>query len=155
MELLVVIAVIGGVLALVLARLPDVTGAYLRTDAGKLSTLLRYIDETSATRRTYYRVSFDMDRNRVGVEESADGKSFAASADAAIRSIALSPGVEFESMAAPGRGVVSTGTFAALITPSASGDQLVVHLKGGGELLTVLYNPFSGKVRVEDGLVYQ
>lgn len=157
-ELLAVIIIIGAVLAVVLPRMPGVTGTYLKADVRRLSTLVRYLNEAAETKRVYYRMSLDMDRGTVRVDSSREGEGYAPVADTVIRGLRLAEGVRFEDMVAGKLGRVSSGTVAVVFTPTGSTEPFSLHIGSGGNgkeksVFTLYFNPYSGRVTVTEGYI--
>ncbi|MDO8426283.1 MAG: prepilin-type N-terminal cleavage/methylation domain-containing protein [Deltaproteobacteria bacterium] len=153
LELLVVIAVIGIALAIVFPRIPAPSGTYLKTDAGRVSSLITYLNEASVAKRVYYRLWFDLEKEGFRVEASKDGGEYAQVSEPRIGGIRLRQGVELEDMVLPGLGKVSSGTVSVVIAPSGNGEPFTLHLKAEKGRITISFNPYSGKVIVKEGYV--
>lgn len=150
-ELLAVIIILGGLLALVLPRFMDLTVSQLKSDAGRLATLTRYLHEASATKKLYYRMSFDLEKDTVSVAASPDGAEFLPESDPVLRGLRLSNGVGFTDMVVPGLGKVSSGVVEVFFSPSGSVEPFTVHISAGKNVKTLSFNPYSGQIKVEDG----
>ncbi|MBE7416087.1 MAG: hypothetical protein HS130_13080 [Deltaproteobacteria bacterium] len=148
-ELVVLMAVIGLVLAVALPRLAGFEHAALKSQAGKLSTLLRYANESAATKRLHYKVSFDIENGSVMVERSPDGREF--SGDTGIRGLKMSGGVALRDLVVEGFGKIETGTVSVVFTPLGAAGGFSVHLEAGKDWFTVKFNPYSGKAEVVEG----
>ncbi|MBE9527697.1 MAG: prepilin-type N-terminal cleavage/methylation domain-containing protein [Proteobacteria bacterium] len=161
-ELIVVMVIISLALAIVLPRLTSVTSANLKSDAVKLSALVRYLHEAAESKKLTYRLSFDLDRGTVGVERSQVGRSpvdrskeavkYVPEPESALRGFALASGVEFVDLLAPGTGRVESGTVQILLSPAGS-MPFTVHLGAGEDdrVLTLGFNPYNGKIVIEEG----
>jgi type II secretory pathway pseudopilin PulG len=173
-ELLAIMIIIGAVLAVILPRFSGTTGMNLKSDAKRLSTLVRYLDEAAATKRVYYKADFDIDNGTVRVDESAEGGGegavggYAPVADPVIRGLRLGQGVRFDDIVLARLGTVSSGTVSVFFTPTGSTEPFTLHLsigeggvarggrggRGGiGEknAMTISFNPYSGRVKVFEG----
>lgn len=148
-ELVVLMAVIGLALAVALPRLAGFERAALKSQAGKLSTLLRYANESAATKRLYYKVSFDIEKGSVVVERSPDGKEF--SVDTGIRGLKMSGGAALRDIVVGGLGKMETGTVSVVFTPLGAAEEFSVHLGAGKDWFTVKFNPYSGKAVAVEG----
>lgn len=149
LELVVLIAVIGLALAIALPRLAGLERAALKSDAGRLSTLLRYAGESAATKRLYYKVSFDIENGSIIVERSHDGRDFSPGAD--IRGFDLSSGVVLRDLVVEGLGKIESGTVSVVFTPLGAFEEFSVHLEAGEDRFTVKFNPYSGRPDVVEG----
>lgn len=150
-ELVIVMAVIGGALALVFPRL-DVASARLDSEARRLAMLIRHLDDSANSKKIYYRLWFRPDNERVDVEVSENGLEYAAPQDMALRAQTFRSGTDIEDVIIEGIGKVSQGEAAVVFGPGAS-RAFNVHLNNSGKSLTVSYNPYSGRVKVIDGRV--
>lgn len=151
LELIVVIAVIGGLLAIVFPRITNPGAAYLKSDAGRISSLTVYVNETAASRRVYFRLWFDLDKELLRVESSVNGTDYKEFRDGPKR-IKLTDGVLIEDVVTAGLGKVNGGEVSVVIPPSG-GEPFAVHLKSGESRLTITYNPLTGKVKTDQGYV--
>lgn len=151
LELLVVIAVLGLIIAIVYPRISDIGTARLRKEAGRVASLITYLSESSATRKVYYMVWFDLDNEALSVEASKNGVDFTPATDEA-RGFKLWDGVFMEDIALPGTGTVNAGTIPYLVKPTGAGP-LRVHLKGDSVIYTVIFNPYSAKTDIRKGYV--
>lgn len=156
-ELLAVIVILGAVLAVVLPRFAGISINNLKTDASRLSTLIRYLNEAAETKRTYYRVLFDMDAGTVSVAESDDASEYAPMAEARLRGLKFASGVRIEDMVLSGLGRVNAGKVTVDFTPSGTSKPFTLHLasegRRGKEVYTLVYNPYSGRVAVKEGYI--
>ena len=151
LELIAVIVILGGLIALVAPRFAGTGRTYLRTDARRLATLTRYVYEATATKRLSYRLRFDLDGGSVSVATSAGGEEFTPEADPVIRRLKLRGGVELADIVVPGPGKVTAGEVDVFFAPSGPVEPFVVHLSYGDHVKTLDFNPYSGRVRVRDG----
>ena len=151
-ELLAVMIIIGVVLAVVFPRFSGMGKTYLKTDASKLQTLITYLYEASETRNLYYRINFDLERESVLVESSRDGVEYLPEADRGLRVLRFSPGVDLAEVEVAGLGTTNTGELRVVFTPTGTTEPFRVNLGAGDRApMTVTFNPYSGRVRVESG----
>lgn len=148
-ELVVLMVVIGLALAIALPRLGGLERVNLKSDAGRVSTLLRYASESAATKRLYYKVSFEIENGSIRVERSLDGRDF--SEDRDIRGIRMKKGVSLRDLVVQGVGKVERGTVSVVFTPLGAAEEFTVHLEAGKDWLTVRFNPYSGRPEVVEG----
>jgi prepilin-type N-terminal cleavage/methylation domain-containing protein len=152
-ELLVVLIVLGIGAALIYPRVANLSETYLKKDAERAAGLIEYLSEASATRKLYYRVWFDLNKDIITVEASKDGQKFYPETDSRLSRLRFTYGVEIEDLILPGTGKASSGDVTYVLSPSYTPDPLALHLKAGDKHLTLTFNPYSGKVAVEDGYI--
>ncbi|MFQ5735876.1 MAG: prepilin-type N-terminal cleavage/methylation domain-containing protein [Thermodesulfobacteriota bacterium] len=153
LELLVVMLLLGVVLMTALPRFTGTGAVYLRTDASRVSSLIRFINDASATRKAYYRVSFDISAGEISTERSPDGVRYSQERDPGIRRLRLREGVLMEDIVVPELGKVNTGTVRVVFTPAGAPEPFTLHLISSKKRITLTFNPYSGEVRMEDGYV--
>ncbi len=152
-ELMAVMIVIGIVLAVVFPRFTSMGHTYLKTDASKLQTLITYIYEASETKHLYYRINFDLEDESVKIESSKDGVEFSPEADRTLKALNFSPGVDLAEVEIAGLGTASTGELRVLFSPTGTAKSFKVSLKAGdGGPIDIIFNPYSGRVKIEDAL---
>ena len=151
-ELIAVMIIIGLVLAVVFPRFSNIGETHLKTDASKLQTLITYLYEASETRNLYYRINFDLERESVLVESSRDGVEYLPEADRGLRVLRFSPGVDLAEVEVAGLGVTNTGELRVVFTPTGTTEPFRVNLGAGDRApMTITFNPYSGRVKVESG----
>jgi len=151
LELLVVIILIGVALALALPRFTGTGRAYLRTDASRVSSFLRFISNASATRKLYYKVSFDIAAGEIRTERSRDGAQYLPESDPNVRRLKLRDEVSMEDMVVEGLGKVNSGVAEVTFTPTGGAPPFRLHLAADKDMVTVEFNPYSEDVSVKDG----
>lgn len=144
-ELAVVLALLGAVLLVALPRLSIFEEALLRSDARKVASLIRRLDDKAASSKAYYQMAFDMGGRRIEARKSLDGVVFESPEDipstvtlgqsTGIKAVVLSGALRSE-----GRGTVLFG-------PSGA-EPFTISLEASGFSCTVSYNPYSGKVSI-------
>lgn len=144
---------IGVILATALPRFMGTGEAYLKTDASRVSSLVRFIDDASASRKLYYRVSFDIAAGEITTERSRDGARYEPENDPKVRRLKLGEGVQIEDIMLPGLGRVNTGTASVVFAPAGGTSPFTLHLAASGKKLTLEFNPYSGEVFIKDGYV--
>jgi len=152
-ELVVVIAILATVLLLAFPGMNALEGYGFRSDARRMAGLIRYLDDTATTEGKYYRVWFYPEDDSLRVESSPDGVEFSAARDTDIGTFTLNKATDIEDIVIAGLGKVATGEAAVIFNPSAGADPFSLHLKRGDSQLTLVYNPYSGKVKIIKGHV--
>jgi hypothetical protein len=147
-----VVIIIGLVLAVVFPRFSNLDETYLKTDASRLQTLITYLNEASETKKLYYRLSFDLERETIGVESSRDGRDYLPEADRALSRLRLGRGVDLVEVEVAGSGRATTGEIRVVFAPNGAPQAFKLSLGSGKATpVTVSFNPYSGRVRVESG----
>lgn len=151
LELLVVLILLGVVLAAAIPRFTGTGEAYLRTDASRVSSFLRFVSDASATRKLYYRVSFDITAGEIRTEMSRDGALYEAESDPNVRTLKLREGVSIEDIVVEGPGKVNAGTAGVVFAPVGGAPPFTLHLAASDKTITLAFNPYSGEVSIKDG----
>ncbi len=141
---------------ILLAALPRFSGtgeAYLKTDASRVSSFVRFVSDASASKKLYYRVSFDFSAGELRTERSADGVEYTPAPDPNVRRLRLSEGVVLEDMVVTGMGKINNGTVKVVFTPAGAPDAFTLHFRSSKKHMTLVFNPYSGEVVLEDGYV--
>lgn len=136
-------------LAVVFPRLHGLQDRNLDSDSERLALFLSYAGEKAVSSRTYYRVGFDFQGARVGMESSQDGKEFAPVADPALRGFKLKNGVNIGEVSAPGLGKVARGE-AKLLMPPVGAAPFEVALVSGDRRAFITYNPYTGRALISE-----
>lgn len=150
-ELIAVIAVIGATALIVFPRLPSVDELLFNSDCRKLSGLIRYLNETSYSKKKFYRVRFTPGQGTVEVEESRDGYAFIAGGET-VRGLVMED-TYIEEVVLQGAGAVNQGEVVVVFAPGSGAEAFNLHLKRRERRTTISYNPYSGKVKVAQGYV--
>jgi len=152
-ELLAVIAVIGIIAALVFPRLTSLEGRSLKSDARRISGLIRYVSESAAIKKLHYRLLFNIEDGVITVASSPDGKEYGEESDHNVRRLRLRRGIGIEDLLIPRTGRVSEGAVTVHFSPYGFSDPFTLHIRGGERVLTLSFNPYKGKVLVTEGYV--
>ena len=151
LELLVVLILLGVVLMAALPRFTGTGEAYLKTDASRVSSFLRFISDASATRKVYYKVSFDIAAGEIRTERSRDGARYEPESDPAVRRLKLREGVSIEDIMVEGLGKVNAGTAEVVFAPVGGAGPFTLHLMASEKKISIAFNPYSGEVSLKDG----
>jgi prepilin-type N-terminal cleavage/methylation domain-containing protein len=153
LELLVVITIFGIILAVALPRIFSIESAYLGADARRIAGLIRYMNEAAATRRAYYRVSFNLNKEQIRVETSLDGIEYREESESFLSALRLKNRVEIEDVVLPGLGVIKKGEVSVIFSPLGSAEPFNIHLKSNNNFLTLAFNHYNGRVKIIEGYV--
>lgn len=155
-ELIVIIVILGSVVMVAMPRLPSSGEFSFGSEARRTATLLRYIDDVSGYTKDYYRLSFYLDDELITVERSDDGENFEPPGDPTLSGIEFGADTELVDIVLQAHGTVDEGSVTLVFNPSFGAVPFKLHLRGGGggeEVLTLTYNPYSGRVKVIEGYV--
>ncbi|MBI5048568.1 MAG: type II secretion system protein [Deltaproteobacteria bacterium] len=153
LELLSVIAILGTVLLVVFPKIHFFEDYTLNAEARRVAGLLRYLEESASAKKIYYRVWFYPEKELFKIETSIDGIEFNKSQEPLLRGLSLKKSVEMEDVVISSLGRINEGEAAVVFNPIVGAEPFVIHLKMGQRLLTIGYNPYSGKVKVLKGYV--
>jgi general secretion pathway protein H len=153
LELIVVIAILGSVLLIVFPRIPYFENFALNSEARRVAGILRYLDESASAKKIYYRAWFSPEKSSIEVEASADGVEFKKSGDESLQGLTFKDGIEIVDLVLAGLGKVDHGDVAVVFNPGAGAEPFNLHMKKNNRIITISYNPYSGKVTVADGYV--
>jgi len=132
-ELMATLFVLSLVFALVLPYF-HFSGNELNSEAREVASILRYLNETAASRKETMEITFDLDGKRLSWTEADSRKS------EAMKSLRA---VELQS-----RGMLREGELKVFFSPVGLREFLSVHLGDGEEARTVAFNPISGRVKI-------
>lgn len=153
MELTVVLAVLSGIVLLVMPNISMIEDFRLRSEARRITGIIRHASESATSRREYYRVRFLPEEESLKVESSPDGFEFKGEKGSVSGGFALDEGTDLKDVVVAGIGKVDRGTVDVIFNPGIGAEPFSVHIAKGGRDLTVRYNPYSGRVRILEGYV--
>lgn len=133
LELVVVIFLVSLLAALVVPNL-QYSENRIRTQARQVASVLRYLNETAASKKVTLAISFNLDEGTITWQDSEGERS---------ESIETLAAVELQS-----RGAVKEGELVVFFEPLGLREYLLVHLRHDDEVRTVAFNPVSGRVRI-------
>lgn len=133
LELIVVLFIISVAMAVVLPSF-FTTGSTLKADAGRLASVLRHLNETSAVKKKTLRLQFDLDQKSIRWPDGEGSRS---------ASISNMRAVELQTT-----GIVKTGEITVYFAPTGIKQYLWVYLEDEDRELTVVLNPVSGRVKI-------
>jgi len=152
-ELLLVILIIGIILTTALPKISYFEDISVRRDTRQIAGLIRYLNEAAATKKLYYRVSFDMEKMKIKVEYSKDGFEYKDETESAMKGLSLGDMIEIEDIVLPGLGKIRDGEAIVIFSPYGYSEPFNLHLKGLGRFFTLSFNPYTDKVKIEEGYV--
>ena len=151
-EIAVVLAVIGMVLAIVLPRLPSTEQEDLKVSARTLASTLRYAQQRAAANRATYYLHFEAGTNRYMLTEAAADGSEKQPSDPMLQNSPLREHVLVTDVVTPGLGKVSDGSTRLAIGVDGLRNLAIIHLRSStGGAWTVVAFPAGGKVKLYEG----
>ena len=144
-ELAVVLALLGAILLAVIPRLSIFEEAAFRSDARKLASLIRRLDDAAASSKSYYRMTFDIGGNTLIAQKSFDNALFESPEGMPAR-VLLGRTTGITGLTQNGA-TSSNGTASVLFAPGGA-PPFSISLESSGFSCTVSYNPYSGKIRI-------
>ncbi|QEM69902.1 prepilin-type N-terminal cleavage/methylation domain-containing protein [Geobacter sp. FeAm09] len=152
LELVVVLAVIGMVMALVIPRLPTTEGEDLKTSARTLASTLRYLQDRAATTGIVYYLRLEPGTDTVKVLQAAGDGSEMEPTDPFLQQRPTKEGVVVADVVIPRLGKLNDGQVRLDIGAGGLRDFVTIHLRSaGGAFWTVMGFPSSGKVKIYQG----
>jgi hypothetical protein len=136
MELVVVLFIIALMAALLMPSFETSEGR-MKSEARKMASLLRYLNETSAAKKKNLSLRFDLGEGTVTPSEGVGGRE--------LRLETLY-GVELQT-----RGLLKEGELTVFFPPLGLREHMWVYLGHGDNGLTVALNPVSGRVKIYKG----
>ncbi len=137
LELVVAVFIVSLVMAIVFPSFAVFGDNKLKSEAREMASVLRYLNESAASRKETYSISFDLGDNIVSWN-GPDGEKKKKFADLT--------GVTTQS-----NGRVSSGELKVFFSPLGIQENMDVHMARGDKTLTITLNYLSGKVKIKDG----
>jgi prepilin-type N-terminal cleavage/methylation domain-containing protein len=153
-ELAVVIAVLGVMIALVAPRFADIGNANLKRSSRHLTGMVRFLRDESQAKKTVYRLRFDVQAGRYWAEAltitSDNTTEFMRATSVVGGEGSLSGQTTFHDIMAGGH----PDDPYILFTPDGWVEHALIHLKDGEERdFTLIVNPLMGSTELREGYV--
>ncbi len=135
LELLVVICLVSLLMAIVFPSLYGAEGMRLKSDAKRIASVLRYLNDSSIATKGTYTLTFDFGENTISWKGPDAEKT-----------------EEFRSLSSvelPSKGNVSEGQVSVSFGPLGIQENLVVHLRQSGDTIMVAFNQLSGRATIK------
>ncbi|HXW68130.1 MAG TPA: prepilin-type N-terminal cleavage/methylation domain-containing protein [Dissulfurispiraceae bacterium] len=135
LELLLVLCLASLLAAIVFPSLYGAEGTLLKSDAKRIASVLRYLNDSSIAIKDSFSLTFDFSKKTISwqgpdVEKTEELKS--------LSSVEL-----------PSKGNVGEGQLVVSFGPLGAQESLVVHLTRPGETMMVAFNQLSGRVAIK------
>ncbi|MDA8089891.1 MAG: prepilin-type N-terminal cleavage/methylation domain-containing protein [Nitrospiraceae bacterium] len=131
LELVVVLFIISLFFTL---AVPAFRRNYAQTDALKVASVLRELNDSSVAMKKNFDITFDMDAGKISWTGPEGKKSMDVKG--------------LTQVAIPSRGAVKEGSLKVLFGPMGAPENIDVYMKGKGALWRVSLNELSGRVKV-------
>ena len=136
LELIVVLFITSLIMAIVLPSFTGFGEGKLKSEAREMASLLRYMNDSAASRKETFLMRFDLDKNTVSWK-GPDGEK--------ARKLDDMTGVTTEST-----GPVSKGEVTVFFEPFGIRENLSVHMSRRNKDITITLNHLSGRVKIKD-----
>lgn len=135
LELIVVIFVLSVVLALVLPSFTGIGEGRISSEAKRLASVIRYLNDSAISTKEYFQMSIDF-TDKVVKYNGPDGERTERFDDISS--------VELQS-----KGSVSAGNVTVFFSPLGANESFRIHLKDDKSGMEVSFNAMSGMVKIE------
>jgi general secretion pathway protein H len=136
-ELIVSLFIISIVAAIVFPSFSGLGEQRIASEAHKIASLLRYLNDTAIYTKETYSVKFDLQDGAMSWK-GPDGEK-----NENIRSLS--------SVYLPSKGEIKEGEATIFFGPLGAAETVEVHLKDGGKKMTVTFSPVSGRAKIGEG----
>jgi len=154
-EIAVVIFIMGLLLSLVMPYLGGFKRAALRSQARRLAGRATFMYDEAAGHKVVLRLTFNLDLNGYAVQRLdpyAMRPVFEPDQSPAAGTVFLPPEIRIRDVTVEGIGTARRGLIATNFYPEGYVDATIVHLEdSGGEVMTLMFNPLTGKVAITQG----
>ena len=141
-ELIVVIFIISIITAMIMPNLWDREERALQSEAKRIGSTLRYINDEAAGKKQTYLVKIDL---------NTDSWSYAG--DKESRTFKMKKDIIFKDIIVPSLGEVSIGEVNLTFGPTGPEEPITVHLVKNKSEYTVMFNHISGRAKIHEGYV--
>lgn len=148
-ELMVVLVLLSIATALIAPRLPSTESMALKSSAGNVASMLRYLGERSIGSKNIYRLHINIPENSIRVTRKLTNGDEIPPEDQLLSRKAIATGIVITDVQSPRLGKVTEGE--VLIDFGAAGlsEFITLHLNSSkGESFTVTGYPQGGKVKI-------
>lgn len=133
-EIIVVIFILSITAAIILPSISAMGTAKINSEAKKLASILRYLNDTTQTTKQTSTLKIDIQKRKLSYE-TLEGKK--TETFETIRSVELQS-----------RGMLQAGEITLFFYPSGAAENVEIHLSDGRTNLVVSFNHLSGRVKI-------
>lgn len=152
-EICVVLAIMSVVMLTVLPRLSLFDALSLDFEARRTAALFRYLDAAASAKKKYYMVRFHPAQKAIEVSSSDNGTDFKKTLGDIHGGFTLSSGTKLLDVTVEGLGRIDSGYASVVFNPGAGAEPFTIHLGRNERIVTVSYNPYSGRVKLTEGYI--
>ncbi|MEW6002262.1 MAG: prepilin-type N-terminal cleavage/methylation domain-containing protein [Nitrospirota bacterium] len=135
LEIIIVLLVISLLLAIVLPSFYGLGEKKLKTDARKMASVLRYLNDTAISRKETYSLKFDFE------EDTVSWKSPEGEKTEKVKSLFA--------LYLQSKGTVKEGQVLVHFGPLGMQENIAVNLRDGDEAMTITLNALSGRTKIK------
>lgn len=151
-EVLVVLMIVSLTLLVVFPTLVGLGGGELRQTSRDLIGSVQFLYQQAVATKRVHRLQYDLTRGEYWATVAADGGAFLPVRSTLMPRKALPPTVTFQDVWTLRDGKRVDGETATEFQPLGRVERTTIHLREAqGRTQTLTINPFTGRVRVEDG----
>jgi general secretion pathway protein H len=136
-ELIVALFIISLVAAIVFPSFYGLGEQRIVSDAHKIASLLRYLNDTATYTKETYSLKFDLRDDAISWK-GPDGEQHDN-----IKSLS--------EVYLPSKGEITEGDATVFFGPLGAAETIEVRLKDGGKAMTVTFSPVSGRAKISEG----
>jgi general secretion pathway protein H len=136
LELIVVIFTVSMLIAVILPSFPVLKEQRLRTDAGRVASMLRYLNDNAISTKQVCEMRINIKQGILNIK-GPDGEK--------IEKITGLTGITLQS-----KGRVSDGEVIIPFSPTGGGEHFTIHLASSEASLDIVFNALSGRVKVTE-----
>jgi len=136
LELLVVIFILSVITALVMPSFYGIGEGKLKSETGRIASLLRYLNDTAISRKETYFLTLNLD-TKTATWSTPEGE----------RSEKFNSLLNISTTATKN---ISRGEITLFFNPLGLQENLIITLKDSDRELSVLFNPLSGRAKIKD-----
>jgi prepilin-type N-terminal cleavage/methylation domain-containing protein len=134
LELIVVIFIVSLVLAVSFPTFTLQKDGKLKSEAGHIASILRYLNDSAISAKETYAVNINFNEKTMHYK-GPDGEK--------VERIDTLSRITTQS-----KGNVSSGEVTVFLSPAGAGENFSIHLTGIGSSMAVVFNALSGRVKV-------
>lgn len=155
LELAIVLFIMGLMITLVMPHISGFRSARLRSEARRLAGRAAYLYDRASADKVVLRLTFDLDSDSYSVsrlDPYAAQPVFLPDPEPGFAPVMLPAGVRLRDVTVEGTGTLTRGTVNCFFYPEGYVDATIVHLADeSGAILTLSFNPMTGRVGVQNG----
>jgi general secretion pathway protein H len=136
-ELVVVLFIISLTAAIVFPSFYNLGERRIASDANKIASLLRYLNDTAIYAKETYSLKFDLKEGTISWK-GPDGEKHEE-----IKSLSR--------LYLPSKGQINEGEVTIFFGPLGAAENIEVHLKDKEKDMTVSFSPISGRAKISEG----